>query len=186
MNPVLVASTKAITIPYDFEVIDFSGAGTEQLNIDLVSTPFINQVGSIAVTLWSILESYNILFLFVLFIVALGVLWWLFSVVMDRPITPTLNVSGVLDAGVGVYEAYNDTQQFYLEREAEGLKVGQLSFRENMSAGLLPPGERDSGENFFNERLDNVRGRQANLRRQGRAVRAGASGFKKISRSFRR
>jgi hypothetical protein len=161
-------AAQTITIPYTCEVIDFSGSGAPALPaIDLASVGFINQVGSIAITMFSLLDQYAILGIFVLILAALGVVWWLFSVVSGRSNNVTLNASGGISAISG---AYYDAQNYQLEQENAAIESGGYLERDNERYGLA------SGTVSLNKAL-----MQSNRQDAARYKRAGQL-FKKASR----
>lgn len=131
---ITATAAQTITLPYHFEVIDFSGAtGPSLPTIDLSSVDFINTVGSIAVTIFSLLDQYAILGIFVLILAALGVVWWLFSVVSGRANNTTLNVSGGISA---MSDAYYDAQNYSLEQENAAIEGSGALDQDSNRAGL--------------------------------------------------
>lgn len=119
-DPVMLTSTQAqtITLPYEFEAIDYSSAATEDLNINLTDVSFINQVGSIALTLMSILDSFAILGIFVVLLLAIGVVFWIWSLVTETPHTATLNVFNAAEVGAEMYDTHLMLQEGDIDRQA--------------------------------------------------------------------
>jgi hypothetical protein len=117
----LISFTQPITLPYEFEPIDFSNADAEDLNVDLVNPAFINWVGSIALTLFSILDSFAILGIFVVLMLAIWCVFLLWRFVTETPSSTTLKVFDAAEVASNIY----DTQ---LEREeAEAERMARLS-----------------------------------------------------------
>jgi hypothetical protein len=116
-------------LPYHFEPLEI-GPPEHEIPINFTTPEFINDVGSYALTLFTLLDQYNVLGIFVVIMVGLSALWWLYSFVTDRPIIPTLNISGGLDVADDVADHYYDD----LYRKAE-------SYYENDPMGR----ERDFG-----------------------------------------
>lgn len=77
-------SAQDISLPFNFEVIDFDRSGPALPEIDFVDTALINQIGSIALTLFSFFNL-EILGIMVVLMLALIALAWLFSFVTDTP-----------------------------------------------------------------------------------------------------
>ncbi|NJN95686.1 MAG: hypothetical protein HC875_17025 [Anaerolineales bacterium] len=103
--------TPDLDLPYHFEPVDFDENAAPDLPLPSVTTPdFINKVGSYALTVFSLLDKYQVLGIFVVIMLGLSCLWWLYSFVTDRPVLPTLNVSGGLDMADQVGDAYFDDQ----------------------------------------------------------------------------
>ncbi|NJN97871.1 MAG: hypothetical protein HC875_29235 [Anaerolineales bacterium] len=70
---------------YDFEPLDLESPDAEPLpEIDLVSVPFINWVGSIAMTVFQLFDQYGVLPIFLVLLLSMFVLFWLFGMVMGR------------------------------------------------------------------------------------------------------
>jgi hypothetical protein len=117
---VMLTSTQAqtITLPYEFEAIDYSGAATEDLDINLTDVSFINQVGSIALTLMSILDNFAILGIFVVLLMAIGVVFWIWSLVTETPHTATLNVFNAAEVGAEMYDTHLMLQEGDIDRQA--------------------------------------------------------------------
>jgi hypothetical protein len=88
-------------IPYDFEPLDYQG-GTDPVDLAglIGDVSFINLVGSVAVTMWSILDGFaggGVLGYFVVILLAVVVIRWLASFVYGKPIHEEINLSGAAD-----------------------------------------------------------------------------------------
>jgi hypothetical protein len=94
--------------PYHFEPIEIPEP-EHQIPIDIANVDFINQVGSYALTVFTLLDKYNVLGIFVVILVGLSALWWLYSFVTDKPVTSVLNLSGGLDLGDELADGYYDS-----------------------------------------------------------------------------
>lgn len=130
---VTATMAQTITLPYTFEVIDFSGADVPDLPaIDFSSVATINLIGSIAVTIMSLLDQYAFLGIFVLILAGLGVIWWLYSIVTGKSNTVTLNASGGISAAAGLY---SDVQNYQLQQEVD--MIESRDFSDNESLGRL-------------------------------------------------
>jgi hypothetical protein len=134
MTSPLLYATQTITIPYHFEVIDFSSSTAPDLpTIDLGSIDFVNLAGSIAVTLYKMLEDYAFIGYFVLILVALAVIFWIWTFVTDRPGLASINLSGAIDAGADVYSG---SQNYRLEQENDAIEGSGALDRDSNRAGL--------------------------------------------------
>jgi hypothetical protein len=92
-------------LPYHFEPVDFDPNAAPELPLPSVTTPdFINALGSYALTVFSLLDKYQVLGIFVVIMLGLSALWWLYSFVTDKPVNPSLDVSGAL----GLADNVND------------------------------------------------------------------------------
>ena len=131
---VTATMAQTITLPYTFEVIDFSGADVPDLPaIDFRGVETINLIGSIAVTIMSILDQYAFLGIFVLILAGLGVIWWLYSIVTGKPTnTVTLNASEGISAAAGLY---SNVQNYQLQQEIN--MIESRDFSDNESLGRL-------------------------------------------------
>jgi hypothetical protein len=104
--PPLLAATAAqtVTIPYTFTVIDFSGSGAMSLPpVDFSSIAFINQAGSIAVTIFSLLDQYAILGIFVVILLGVSTIFWIHSVVTGRSSVVQLNREQFVTSAANLY-----------------------------------------------------------------------------------
>lgn len=112
-------AVQTTTLPYEFEPLDLDNPDAPQLEIDLVSVPFINQVGSLALTLFALFDKFSILGLFLVIMLAVWVIYWLWTYVTGKPSTVTLKLSEGLDVGARVLDAQTDSLQegvtFYQE-----------------------------------------------------------------------
>lgn len=86
--------------PYDFQPLDYESDGNPVLTgigERMGDVSFINLIGSVAVTLWAILDDFaggGVLGYFVIILLGLVVIRWIASVVYSKPIREDLNVSG--------------------------------------------------------------------------------------------
>lgn len=86
--------------PYDFQPIDYQ-SGEENPAISglgdiVVSVPFINRFGSIAVTVWTMLDDFaggGVLGYFVIILLGIVVIKWVATFVYNKPIKEQLDVS---------------------------------------------------------------------------------------------
>lgn len=102
----LLSATKAqtITLPYTFTPIDYSSAGAEDLNIEITTVDFINTVGSVGLTTVGVLTGLGIIGIFVVLMLAIGTVFWLWSLVTGTPHTTTLRVFDAADAAATMYD----------------------------------------------------------------------------------
>jgi hypothetical protein len=85
-------------LPYHFEPVEFDPNAAPELPLPSVTRPdFINALGSYALTVFAMMDQWNVLGIFVVITLGLGALWWLYSFVADRPVLPKLDLSGALD-----------------------------------------------------------------------------------------
>lgn len=170
-EPIEIAYTLAqtTTIPYEFEPLDFDDPDAPPLpEIDLVSVPFINQVGSIALTLFAILDQFQVLGIYLVIMLAVIVVFWLWTYVTRTPSQVELKVSeglGIASRVVDVQtadiqEGVDYYQQNYT-RMGEGatnqyrLDQARISSNRQLSAGLrqgskiFRRAKRDFGGNPF-------------------------------------
>lgn len=96
-------------LPYHFEPLPITDA-PHDIPINFTTPDFINAVGSYALTVFTLLDKYNVLGIFVVIMLGLGALWWLYSFVTDRPIMPKLNISGALDVANDLGDNYYDQE----------------------------------------------------------------------------
>jgi hypothetical protein len=99
-----IASTRAqtITIPYDFVPLPIA-TPAHQLLPDFTTVPFVNSVGSTAVTVFSMLDALSFLAILVVLLLAIRVVWWLYGFVTGFPTVETLDISGGLDTSAQVF-----------------------------------------------------------------------------------
>lgn len=121
-------------LPYHFEPLPIPEA-PHQIPINFTTPDFINQVGSYALTLLVLLDQYQVLGIFVVIMLGLSALWWLYSFVTDRPILPTLNVSGGLDTATDLYydEEYRQAETYIPDFDDEGREVAFDDIEERRS-----------------------------------------------------
>ena len=133
--PLYATIAQTITIPYHFEIIDFSGAtGPALPAIDLLgSIDFINLVGSIAVTMFSLLDQYSFLGHFVVILAALGTIFWLYTFVSGKSSSVTLNASEGISTVSG---AYADVENYGLQNEINAIEGSDMLNKESNRAGL--------------------------------------------------
>ena len=93
--------------PYNFEPIEIPDAPFH-VPVDIANVDFINDVGSYALTVFTLLDKYNVLGIFVVIMVGLSVLWWLYSFVTDKPVSNYLDLTGAVDAADQLGDAYYD------------------------------------------------------------------------------
>lgn len=116
---ILLTSTPAqtITLPYEFEPIDLI-TSTETLDVNLTDVTFINQIGSIGLTLFSILDNFAILGIFVVLLAAVGVMFWIWSLVTGTPHTTTLRVFDAAEVAANIYDTQLELEEGRNERAA--------------------------------------------------------------------
>lgn len=150
---------QAITIPYSFEPIEIPDPPVS-LEIDLVDTDFINNTGSMALTLFSILEDFSILGIFLVILLAVGAVFWLWTMVTETSSKVSLQLFDAAEIGADLYAA---RQNASLRQEIE---VNERA--------MLEDGQSD----FY---LDQVKYRQQRISDNSRR----ATGFKKAARQLR-
>lgn len=90
-------TAQTITLPYNFEPRPIIEPPNE-LPINFIDVEFINNVGSYALTVFTILDQYQVLAIFVVIMLALSALWWLYTFVTGKPVrADTLELSSGLD-----------------------------------------------------------------------------------------
>ena len=109
---VQATALQTISIPYEFEPIDFSDSDAPPLPLpDLVSVPFINQMGSMALTVFQLIDQFSIFGKFVLIILSVWVIWWLWSFVTRRSSQITLRLTEGLETAASVIDQQNASIQ---------------------------------------------------------------------------
>lgn len=104
--------TEVITLPYEFTPIDISTPSAPSLPLpDLLSVPFINQIGSIALTLMALFDQYQVLGIFVILLVAMLITFWLWTYVTGTPSQVTLKVSEGVNAAGQVINVQDEVLQ---------------------------------------------------------------------------
>lgn len=90
-------TAQTVTLPYNFTPRPIIEPPNE-LPINFVNVDFINNVGSYALTVFTILDQYQVLAIFVVIMLALSALWWLYTFVTGKPArADTLELSSGLD-----------------------------------------------------------------------------------------
>lgn len=89
---------QSISIPYTFQAYDFSGSTAPQLDISLMDVGFINQIGSIALTLYGILNEYRIISIVIVILLALAVVALIYRFVTETPTVTGIRTSEALGA----------------------------------------------------------------------------------------
>jgi hypothetical protein len=110
-------SAQTITLPYEFEPYEII-TETETLDVDLADVSFINQVGSIGLTFFSILDNFAILGIFVVLMLAIGVVFWVWSLVTETPHTTTLRVFDAAEVAANIYDTQLELEEGQIERSA--------------------------------------------------------------------
>jgi len=126
-----ITYNQAITLPYEFEAYDITDAGAEQLDVEMWSADMINQIGSIALTLYSILSQLTIVGAFVVVLLALLIVFWLWRFVTSEPTTKSIDLFQGVDAGIDVYETVtgDQRQSQSFRRVSRSLKRGSRYIR---------------------------------------------------------
>jgi len=149
-------TAQTVSLPFVFEPIDYSNPSGPELGITIFDINMINLIGSIALTFYEILGGAGIFGIGMVLILAVSVVFWLWSVVSETPRTVSLNVSGAVDVSSDVY-------------------MGQLNSQESAELARLP-GEGTRGEL--------AEGRRIRSSYQGRRRAVGQ--FKKLTRNVKR
>lgn len=91
----------------------------------------INQIGSIALTLYSILSQLTIVGAFVVVLLALLIVFWLWRFVTSEPTTKSIDLFQGVDAGIDVYETVtgDQRQSQSFRRVSRSLKRGSRYIR---------------------------------------------------------
>ena len=99
-EPTEITWTMAQTLPYTFDPIDYTSGDTEDLDISFGDEPFINSVGSIAITIVQMVSEYALLSAIVLALLCILAMIWVYSIVVNqridtqlREINPDLEIS---------------------------------------------------------------------------------------------
>lgn len=151
------------TLPYEFEPIDFERPDLPTLGIDLLDVDFINQVGSMALTLFTIFDKYYILGIFMVILVSLIAVAWLWTYVTDRPSQVELKVSELANVSAGL-----------IDRQSAGIQDGLTYYEENHLA--LGDGASD--------RYQMDRARLQSNRQLSSGIRQGSKLFRRARRDF--
>lgn len=116
-------------MPYDFQPVDYE-SGEENpalagLGDMIVSVPFLNRFGSIAVTVWDMLDNFaggGVLGYFVIILLGIVVIKWIAGYVYNKPIR-----GDVLDLSEGFQMSANVIEQYdKMTLEAEKAKIKAL------------------------------------------------------------
>jgi hypothetical protein len=157
------------TLPYEFEPYDLDNPDVPDLPLpDLLNVPFINQVGSLALTLFALFDQYQVLGILVVLMAAMLITFWLWSFVTDTPSQVTLKLGQGVDVAGRVIDAQTESLQegvdFYEQnslRMSDGahsryrLDRGRIASNRRLSSGLkqgsrlLRRANRDFGGNPF-------------------------------------
>ena len=71
---------------------------THQIIPDFTSVPFVNALGSTALTLFSMLDAFSILGIIVVILLAMKVIWWLYGFITDKPVEESvIDVTGAVE-----------------------------------------------------------------------------------------
>lgn len=151
------------TLPYEFEPIDFERPDLPTLGIDLLDVEFINNVGSMALTLFTIFDKYYILGIFMVILVSLIAVAWLWTYVTDRPSQVELKVSELANVSAGL-----------IDRQSAGIQDGLTYYEENHLA--LGDGASD--------RYQMDRARLQSNRQLSSGIRQGSKLFRRARRDF--
>lgn len=96
--------TPNFDMPYDFQPVDFESGDPNPaltgLGDMIADVSFINRFGSMAVTVWAILDNFaggGVLGYLVVFLMGLAVIKWVAGFVYNKPISEKLNVSAAAD-----------------------------------------------------------------------------------------
>lgn len=101
------------TLPFDFEPVTI-GTPVHQIIPDFFAdVSFINQVGSIALTVWEIVDTWSVIGILVVILLSLRFVWWLYGLVTEQSTSPAVNLSGGLSATADVTgdQTYDDLAQ---------------------------------------------------------------------------
>lgn len=161
-----IQASAAITIPYQFAPLDLDAPNAEPLpNVNLIDESFVNQAGSIALTLIDMFDQYRYQVGLILLVIGVMFTFWLWSIATGRSGSVALNVSRGAELGADYYDrqatAY-ETEADRVAKEADGL----------------------SGE-FLDEHINNLRGRAVGHRRRGKTLRFGSKAVRRGRRSFK-
>jgi hypothetical protein len=110
-------SAQTITLPYEFEPYEIV-TSTATLDVNLTDVEFINQIGSIGLTFFSILDDFAILGIFVVLMLAIGVIFWVWSVVTETPHTTTLRVFDAVEVAANIYDTQLELEEGRVDRAA--------------------------------------------------------------------
>jgi hypothetical protein len=145
-------------LPYHFEPLEI-GDAPHDIPINFTTPDFINKVGSYALTVFTLLDKYQVLGIFVVIMLGLSALWWLYSFVTDRPVLPLLNISGAIDAYDG-FDDYETDRSYNAADAAFGAEysylLSELSYEDLTSDNFM----NAFRENFNSHRktvLDEIR-----------------------------
>lgn len=156
-------AAQTTTLPYEFAPLDLESDAPPLPDIDLVSVPFINQVGSIALTLFAILDQFQVLGIYLVILLAVIVVFWLWTYVTRTPSQVELKVS----EGLGIASRVVDVQTADVQ---EGVDYYQQNYTR-------------MGEGATNQyRLDQQR--IASNRQLSAGLRQGSKIFRRAKRDF--
>lgn len=102
--------TPEFEMPYNFDPIDYESGETNPVAVNvgdqIVSVGFINRIGSLAATVWSMLDNFaggGVLGYFLIVVFGVLVIRWLASFVFSKPMQQSLDLTGTADV-VGEYD----------------------------------------------------------------------------------
>lgn len=94
-------AAQTTTLPFEFAPLEI-GSSPYQVLPDFTSISFINQMGSYALTVFSMMDKLQFLGILVVLLLAIRAVWWLYSFVTDKPVVEPINISGGLDTAADV------------------------------------------------------------------------------------
>lgn len=139
------------TLPYEFNPLPI-GTPTHQVIPDFTGIPFINSVGSTALTVFSMLDALSFLGILVVLLLSIKILWWLYGFVTEQPVNESFNMSDTLDIYGASYGAYYEEQT----------KIGLNPYNEDIN--VLREGIKQEDDSFKKD-LYGIRLRQRQAER---------------------
>jgi hypothetical protein len=182
LRPTQQISVTEITLPFDFEVISFERTGPPLPAIDFVDTALVNQIGSIALTLFSFFNV-EIIGIFVVLALAMIAVAWVFSFVTD---TPSAGAAIKHSSPMSMDEAANlaygaaNAQINYDEQQAGKLMVGQVMGQ--IESGTSPDDAWAWGDDQMKYARAGWGERRANLKGYKKTYQQGSSAYKRLRR----
>lgn len=140
-----------------------------------ISVADLSVIGKSAVTLWALLDQFDVLPFYFMIAIALAVVWWLYRFITDLPTpTPDMDVTGAMDA----YTGYDDWQ---VEQSMDTEQRIQDALEER--GGI----DTELGRSIYDDsvgRMDDLKDRTARNTNRRQAVKQGVSLTRRLKKLF--
>ncbi len=144
-SAVTYVQAQTISLPYNFVPYEFTSASGPELEVSFLDVGFINHIGSTALTLYGLLAEYHIFSIFMVILLAVGVLFWIWRIVTELPSNVAINASGAIDAGAVAYG------------NLRGREINQL-YDEEVEPFVTGYNEAVAGKEEYETLLSEIRG----------------------------